>query len=64
MLMMTKSLLLENPDRPDEDEVRDYLAGNRCRCTGFASIVRAVLSQANAIEIQKGRYRCYRNSIC
>jgi xanthine dehydrogenase iron-sulfur cluster and FAD-binding subunit A len=41
MLMMTKRLLAENPD-PDEEEVRDFLKGNRCRCTGFAAIVRAV----------------------
>jgi len=43
MLMMTKRLLAENP-APDEDDVRDYLKGNRCRCTGFAAIVRAVQS--------------------
>ncbi len=43
MLMMTKRLLAQNPD-PDEDEIRDFLKGNRCRCTGFASIVRAVQS--------------------
>jgi len=43
MLMMTKGLLSEAPS-PTEDEVRDYLKGNRCRCTGFASIVRAVLN--------------------
>jgi carbon-monoxide dehydrogenase medium subunit len=43
MLMMTKRLLVENP-APDEDDVRDYLKGNRCRCTGFAAIVRAVQS--------------------
>jgi len=41
MLMMTKKLLEEIPD-PTEDETRDYLKGNRCRCTGYASIVRAV----------------------
>jgi xanthine dehydrogenase iron-sulfur cluster and FAD-binding subunit A len=44
MLMMAKRLLQERP-APTEDDVRDYLRGNRCRCTGFASIVRAVLSQ-------------------
>ena len=27
-----------------EDEIRDWLKGNRCRCTGYASIVRAVMS--------------------
>ena len=43
MLMMTKRLLEENP-APDEDDIRDYLKGNRCRCTGFAAIVRAVQS--------------------
>jgi xanthine dehydrogenase iron-sulfur cluster and FAD-binding subunit A len=45
MLMMTKKLLRENP-APTEDEIRDHLKGNRCRCTGFASIVRAVMSCA------------------
>jgi carbon-monoxide dehydrogenase small subunit len=45
MLMMTQKLLEEIP-APSEDDVRDYLKGNRCRCTGFASIVRAVLSCA------------------
>jgi xanthine dehydrogenase iron-sulfur cluster and FAD-binding subunit A len=43
MLRMSRSLLDEIP-LPTEDDVRDYLRGNRCRCTGFASIVRAVLS--------------------
>jgi len=43
MLMMTRSLLREAPS-PTDDDVRDYLKGNRCRCTGFASIVRAVMA--------------------
>jgi len=42
MLMMTKGLLAEVPS-PTEDDVRDYLKGNRCRCTGFAGIVDAVM---------------------
>ena len=41
MLLMTKRLLEEIPD-PTEDEIRDYLKGNHCRCTGYVSIVRAV----------------------
>jgi len=45
MLMTAKSLLSENP-HPTEDEVRDYMKGNLCRCTGYASIVRAVMSCA------------------
>ena len=47
ILMMTKHLLEENPS-PTEDDIRDHLKGNRCRCTGFASIVRAVKSCAVA----------------
>jgi carbon-monoxide dehydrogenase small subunit len=43
MLMMTRRLLREIPS-PEEDDIRDYLKGNRCRCTGFAAIVRAVES--------------------
>jgi carbon-monoxide dehydrogenase medium subunit len=42
-IMSVKSLLHENPN-PSEDEVRDYLKGNRCRCTGYTSIVKAVLA--------------------
>lgn len=41
-LMATKSLLNEIP-RPSEKDIRDYLKGNRCRCTGYASIMRAVI---------------------
>jgi carbon-monoxide dehydrogenase small subunit len=46
MLMMTRRLLEEVP-APSEDDIRDYLKGNRCRCTGFAAIVRAVMSCAS-----------------
>jgi carbon-monoxide dehydrogenase medium subunit len=49
MLMMTKRLLEEIPS-PDEDAIRDYLKGNRCRCTGFAAIVRAVESCVHGLS--------------
>ncbi len=45
MIMVTRALLDENPT-PTEDDVRDYLRGNLCRCTGYASIVRAALDAA------------------
>ncbi|MFN3761943.1 MAG: FAD binding domain-containing protein [Anaerolineae bacterium] len=48
MLMTAKSLLEENPS-PTEEEIRDYLKGNLCRCTGYAAIVRAVIGCAQQI---------------
>ena len=44
-LIAAKSLLERNPD-PTETEVRFWLAGNLCRCTGYDKIVRAVLETA------------------
>jgi xanthine dehydrogenase iron-sulfur cluster and FAD-binding subunit A len=49
VLMMSKALLDEIP-APSEDDVRQFLRGNRCRCTGFASIVRAVLSSVERAD--------------
>ena len=45
MLVAAKALLDANPD-PSETEVRYWLAGNLCRCTGYDKIVRAVLDTA------------------
>jgi len=44
-LIAARSLLEKNPD-PTEAEVRYWLAGNLCRCTGYDKIVRAVLETA------------------
>ena len=44
-LLASKSLLERNPN-PTEHEVRFWLAGNLCRCTGYDKIVRAVLDAA------------------
>ncbi len=44
-LVAAKALLEVNPD-PSESEVRYWLAGNLCRCTGYDKIVRAVLDTA------------------
>ena len=49
MLVAAKALLDENPD-PTETEVRYWLAGNLCRCTGYDKIVRAVLDTAEEIR--------------
>jgi aerobic-type carbon monoxide dehydrogenase small subunit (CoxS/CutS family) len=46
-LMTAYELLEENPD-PSEEEIRDHLAGNICRCTGYQHIVEAVQAAAKA----------------
>lgn len=43
MVMSAAALLAENP-KPTETEVRHYLEGNICRCTGYHNIVKAVLA--------------------
>jgi len=45
MILTSKALLDENPN-PSEDEVRSYLAGNLCRCTGYVKIIEAVLKSS------------------
>ena len=46
MIMAAVDLLSDNP-HPTEEEVRDGLEGNLCRCTGYQNLVRAVLTAAN-----------------
>jgi carbon-monoxide dehydrogenase small subunit len=48
-LMASKALLQKTPN-PSEDEVRLWLAGNLCRCTGYDKLVRAVLKASKAME--------------
>ncbi|TYB91152.1 (2Fe-2S)-binding protein [Oceaniovalibus sp. ACAM 378] len=43
MVMSAAALLKDNP-RPSEHEVRQYLEGNICRCTGYHNIVKAILA--------------------
>ena len=51
MIMAGADLIAKNPD-PSEEEVREALAGNLCRCTGYHNIVKAVLSAAKATSGQ------------
>jgi carbon-monoxide dehydrogenase small subunit len=49
MLMTTEALLRENTT-PSEEEIREAISGNLCRCTGYINIVRAVQHASNAMQ--------------
>ena len=51
-LMSACELLERNPD-PTEQEVREGLSGNMCRCTGYQGIVESVLAAASKMKAQK-----------
>lgn len=53
MLMSLTELLRDNPD-PTEEEVRDVLTGNLCRCTGYSGAVAATLEAARRLRAQRG----------
>jgi len=49
MILMAKSLLDQRP-RPSEEEIRDFMAGNICRCTSYVEIVRAIKQAGRALR--------------
>ena len=49
MLMAALDLVKHNPD-PDEAEIREWLEGNICRCTGYQNIVKSVIAGAAAMR--------------
>ncbi len=49
MLIATHALLEENPN-PNEDEIREAIGGNLCRCTGYQQIVEAVQMTAKKMR--------------
>ena len=49
ILVAAKALLAKNPD-PTEEEVRFWLAGNLCRCTGYDKIINAVMDAATEMR--------------
>ena len=50
MIMATKGLLSSNP-HPTEDEIRDYLSGNICRCGTYAEVMAAVKSVSEKLAM-------------
>jgi carbon-monoxide dehydrogenase small subunit len=51
MIISAVDLLRDNPD-PTDDQIRDGLSGNLCRCTGYQNIVRAVRAAAGELRAQ------------
>ncbi|MXR52823.1 2Fe-2S iron-sulfur cluster binding domain-containing protein [Halovenus sp. WSH3] len=51
MIMSARALLEENPD-PTEEEIRESISGNLCRCTGYQNIVKAI---QYAADVMNGR---------
>ena len=51
MILSAKALLDENPD-PSPQEIRDALAGNLCRCTGYTKMIEAVQDAARLLREQ------------
>ena len=49
MIMSALDLVQQNPD-PDDKEIRTWLEGNLCRCTGYQNIVKAVKAGARAMR--------------
>ncbi|MEO8745242.1 MAG: (2Fe-2S)-binding protein [Candidatus Dormiibacterota bacterium] len=49
-ILLSAKSLLETTDRPSREEIREALAGNLCRCTGYAKIL-------DAVELAAGRMR-------
>ncbi|MDD5333039.1 MAG: 2Fe-2S iron-sulfur cluster-binding protein [Rhodoferax sp.] len=53
MIMAAQALLLRQPD-PSEDEIREALSGNICRCTGYVKIIEAVQAAAAVLAHAAG----------
>lgn len=49
MILMAKVLLDENPE-PTEDQIKEHLGGNLCRCTGYVKIIEAVQLAAKTMK--------------
>lgn len=56
MVLAAKALLDKNP-RPTEDEIKEGLSGNLCRCTGYVKIVNAVMASSEKIVTEREKER-------
>jgi carbon-monoxide dehydrogenase small subunit len=49
MIMTAKALLDDNPN-PSEDEIKDWMLGNLCRCTGYYKIIESIQAAAGQMQ--------------
>ena len=56
-MLLTAAELLQTQLEPSREEVREYLSGNYCRCTGYESIVNAVMDAAQTLRKACGEER-------
>lgn len=58
-ILLTASALLEQTPQPTRDEIREYLSGNYCRCTGYQAIVDAIeeASKSTSNDTEEGSRR-------
>jgi carbon-monoxide dehydrogenase small subunit len=54
MIMCAKAYLAKNP-KPNESEIRQAIAGNLCRCTGYNKIVEAIQYAADKLQASQGK---------
>ena len=52
-MMMTSYVLLEHEPNPNEEQIRDAISGNLCRCTGYQNIVKSVQQAAREMATAK-----------
>jgi aerobic-type carbon monoxide dehydrogenase small subunit (CoxS/CutS family) len=52
LVIATKALLDRSP-HPSEDEIREAISGNLCRCTGYTQIIQAIQLAAERLEVEK-----------
>jgi carbon-monoxide dehydrogenase small subunit len=50
ILLTAAALLKENPE-PSEDDIREWISGNLCRCTGYQNIVAAIQEAAKKLNL-------------
>ncbi|AEB95595.1 MAG: glyceraldehyde dehydrogenase subunit gamma [Metallosphaera sp.] len=56
MIMQSVWLLKENPN-PTEEEIREGISGNLCRCTGYQNIVEAIKAAAEKLRLNQPLYQ-------